>query len=76
MRIGPFGSLELLVLLAVMLVPLLLFWRIFDKAGFPGAYALLVLIPGAGLFLALIVLAVAEWPLHRHGRQSSLPRSR
>lgn len=65
MRIGAFAASELPVLLLVLVIsilPMLLFWRIFSKAGFPSALALLLLIPGVGLISACLVLAVADWP--------------
>lgn len=68
MRIGSFAVSELLVLmlfLVISIIPLILFWRIFSKAGFPGALALLLLLPGVGLVAACLVLAVAEWPALR-----------
>lgn len=37
-------------------------WQIFGRAGLPCAWALLVLVPGVGLFLALIVLGHSRWP--------------
>lgn len=40
-------------------------WRIFSKAGFTPAAALLVLIPYIGPLIAMAVLALAEWPRHR-----------
>ena len=66
MRIGAFAAPEVPVLLLYLLVsilPLLLFWRIFTKAGFPGALSLLLLIPGFGLLVESLVLAVADWPV-------------
>lgn len=69
MRVGPLFTSELSVLLlffAVSLLPLFLFWRIFSKAGFPGALSLLLLMPGFGLLVASIILATAEWPALRH----------
>ncbi|MEM7765863.1 MAG: hypothetical protein AAF253_00060 [Pseudomonadota bacterium] len=37
------------------------FWRIFEKAGYAGAWGLVALIPFASLF-ALGFLAFADWP--------------
>lgn len=69
MRIGAFAAPEVPVLLIYLLIsvlPFILFWRIFKKAGFPGALALLLLIPGVGLLAATLVLALAEWPVVRN----------
>jgi hypothetical protein len=38
-----------------------LFWRIFAKAGMPGALSLIVLVPGIGWFICLCLLAFAAW---------------
>ncbi len=37
-------------------------WRIFGRAGFAPATALTVLIPFIGPFVAMAILAFAEWP--------------
>jgi hypothetical protein len=37
------------------------FWRIFEKAGFPPALSLLILIPIANL-VAIYFVAFASWP--------------
>lgn len=68
MRVGAFNAFELPVLILYLLIsvlPLLLFWRIFSRAGLPGALALLLLFPGVGLLAASLVLAVADWPALR-----------
>lgn len=66
MRIGPMGAPDLffaLALLLLMLLPLLLFWRVFEKAGLPPIAALLCLVPGVGFLLTLALLAFTRWPL-------------
>jgi len=45
----------------VFLVP---FWKIFEKAGFPPALSLIMLIPIANL-VALYFVAFSTWPGHR-----------
>jgi hypothetical protein len=40
-------------------------WRIFSKAGFEPATAMVVLIPFVGPLIALLILAIAEWPRNR-----------
>ena len=42
-----------------------LFWRVFAKAGFPGAMGLLCLIPSIGPLVCLLILAFATWPNER-----------
>lgn len=51
-------------LLALLVVPV---WRIFQRAGFSGAWALPMLVPMVG-FLALWVLAFVKWPNDPEGR--------
>lgn len=51
----------LVVWLAVFIVPL---WRIVSKAGFPGALALLAIIPLLNIVL-LWVFAFVKWPIER-----------
>lgn len=42
-----------------------LFWRVFTKAGFNGALALLCLIPSVGWLVCMVILAFGEWPSQR-----------
>ncbi len=42
-----------------------MFWRVFAKAGFPGAMGLLCLIPSLGPIICLIILAFSTWPNER-----------
>ena len=49
------------ILVQVFLLPWL-FWKIFNKAGMSGLWALIAVIP-AGALLLLIVLAVSDWPI-------------
>ena len=44
------------------LVPLVLYWIIFRKAGLPEPLSLLVLVPGFGPLIPPLILAIAEWP--------------
>ena len=52
-----------ILLVAAMAFPIFCFWRIFAKAGFNGAMALLWLIPLAGPIVVLCLLAFGEWPV-------------
>jgi hypothetical protein len=52
----------ILVLIAFMAVPIWLLWRIFGRAGLSKGFAFLVLIPYAGPFIALAILAFSRWP--------------
>ena len=64
MRLGP---MELLVVAATGLLYLWPAWRICQKAGVPGALALLALVPLANIGL-LFFLAFAEWPVLRNAK--------
>lgn len=47
--------------LAVCAFVIFLLWRSLAKAGLAGPLALLVLIPGIGLFVVLCILAFSDW---------------
>lgn len=51
-----------LIGLAMTIATAIAWWKIFFKAGFNGAFGLLVLIPGVGAILPLI-LGFINWPL-------------
>ena len=58
---GFFGcSLVILFLLLVVLV----WWKIFTKAGYGGAFGLLMLVPGVNLVM-ICILAFGKWPVLR-----------
>ena len=59
---------QMIILALLLLYPA---WRIFARTGFSSAIALVVLIPGIGVLIALGVLAFAEWPVHRYGGDSA-----
>jgi len=50
------GGIVALVLLGVPL------WKIFGKAGFAPAWALLIILPGIGNLAILLLLACRRWP--------------
>lgn len=64
------GPMEVLVLVVMVFVVVWPACRICDKAGFPGALGLLVIIPVLGIGLMLF-LAFAEWPALRHARKEA-----
>lgn len=51
-----------LFVLAMIALQVWVFWRIFSKAGHPGALSLLMLVPLVNVGM-LIYLAVGEWPV-------------
>ena len=59
------GSPMMIVMgLIVGIVAVVAFWRICEKAGFPGWYGVAVVIPMVNVLFVLF-LAFAEWPLER-----------
>ena len=61
--IGCIGG--LFVILLLMAFPIFCFWRIFTKAGYSGAMALIWLIPVVGPLIVICILAFGAWPSHR-----------
>jgi len=50
------------LILAAMAFPIFCFWRIFTKAGFNGAMALIWLVPLIGPLVIFCILAFGTWP--------------
>ncbi|GCE26829.1 hypothetical protein KDA_23130 [Dictyobacter alpinus] len=59
-----FAILGIIFLIAI-IFSLVVYWRIFSKAGFNGAMSLLALVPGVGSLIVLCILAFGEWPALR-----------
>ena len=59
-----FGLISLVVIVFFVIV----YWRIFSKAGYSGALSLLMFVPIANI-IVLCVLAFAEWPIYRELKQ-------
>jgi hypothetical protein len=58
-----FGCVFWLFLIVVaMAFPIFCFWRIFTKAGYNGAMALIWLVPLVGPIVVLCILAFGTWP--------------
>lgn len=53
-----FGPLGMLIIAALVIIP---FWKICERAGYPGIVALLIVIPLVNLIF-LYWLASADWP--------------
>jgi hypothetical protein len=51
------------VILALVVFSVWIYWRIFAKAGFNGAMSLLNLIPGVGQLICVLILAFGRWPI-------------
>jgi uncharacterized membrane protein YhaH (DUF805 family) len=50
-------------ILAIVAFSIWIYWRILTKAGFNGALALLILIPGIGSLIVILMLAFGKWPI-------------
>ncbi|MHC4540077.1 MAG: hypothetical protein ACYTEK_08020 [Planctomycetota bacterium] len=76
--VGAPGPFELLIILFVsafvFIIPVIAFWKICVKAGFPGPLGLLMLVPLANIFLPLY-LAFADWPALMNSGPSSAQQS-
>ncbi len=61
---GSFLLVTLLIGVASIVLAVVIYWKIFSKAGYNGAMGLLMFIPIAN-FIAILILAFGEWPIHR-----------
>ena len=61
-RPGGWELIAVSVALLLLAIPIWLLWRIFGRAGLPQGYALLILLPYFGPFIALAILAFSRWP--------------
>ena len=55
------GPMEVIIAVPLALVFVVSWWKIFAKAGFPGALSLLMLVPLVN-FVMFLVVAFAPWP--------------
>ncbi len=53
-----------LFMLGIFVLMLVVWWKIFAKAGHPGWLGLLMVIPIANI-VVILMLAFGEWPIHR-----------
>ncbi|MDE2481735.1 MAG: hypothetical protein KGN02_06060 [bacterium] len=63
----------LIIGLAFLAFTIWLFWRIFTKAGFNGALALLNLIPSFGFLICILILAFGTWPNEMQQQHAGMP---
>jgi heme/copper-type cytochrome/quinol oxidase subunit 2 len=54
----------ILFVVAMVVLTVVIWWKIFSKAGYSGAMSLLMLLPVVN-FIMLLVLAFGQWPIHR-----------
>ncbi len=63
--VGGLGLLiTILFVVAMVVLTVIIWWKIFSKAGYSGAMSLLMLLPVVN-FIMLLVLAFGQWPIHR-----------
>ncbi|MGA2914656.1 MAG: hypothetical protein ABSE89_01365 [Sedimentisphaerales bacterium] len=55
---------------AIFLFKLFLWWRVFSKTGYSGAFGLLLLVP-FGAFIMLCILAFSTWPITKKPEQKT-----
>ena len=70
---GVFYMFMLLIALAVWVFMVYVYWRIATKAGYPGGYSLLLLVPIANI-VVMVMFAFRPWPIElrpRHCARSS-----
>jgi hypothetical protein len=73
-----FGLFFGIIAIASIVFTIVIWWRIFSKAGYSGALSLLMFVPIANLVM-LLILAFGEWPIQaelkqlRMGGQQFLP---
>ena len=59
-----FGASEVFIILLAIFVVLIPLWRICSKAGYSGAWSLLIFIPLVPIIMVWI-FAFTEWPIER-----------
>jgi hypothetical protein len=69
--IGPIGPTELILVLFIVLIWIWPFWKIFQKAGYPGWYFIVIFIPLVNI-IALFYFAFTEWPVHKALREAGV----
>jgi hypothetical protein len=63
---GIFGGMMLFIIVIVCALTVFfvwLFWRVFTKTGMNGALGLLCLVPSIGPLVCLLILAFSRWPI-------------
>ncbi len=67
---------SLVVALGFLVLTIVIWWKIFSKAGYSGAMGLLMLLPIVNLIM-LLVLAFGTWPIHEELERARMyPSSR
>ena len=66
--LASFGLIGGLIALASLVFGIIIYWKIFSKAGYNGAMSLLLFVPIANI-IVLCILAFGEWPIYRELNQ-------
>jgi len=66
--LASFGLIFGIISIALFVFAIIIWWRIFSKAGYSGALGLLMFVPIANL-VVLLILAFAEWPIQAELKQ-------
>jgi hypothetical protein len=69
-----FGLFIGIISIVLLVLAIVIWWRIFSKAGYNGALGLLMFVPIANLIM-LLILAFAEWPILTELNQLRMMRS-
>ena len=71
--VASFGLIAGIIGIVSIVFAVIVWWRIFSKAGYNGALSLLMFVPIANLVMILI-LAFAEWPIYAELNQLRMMR--
>jgi len=58
-----FAFMYVIIICAIVVFTIWVYWRIFAKAGYNGALSLLNLVPGVGPLICVLILAFGRWPI-------------
>ena len=62
--LGAFMTAYGIFVLVILVVTIVIYWKIAQKAGYPGAMSLLMLVPIVNLVI-IILFAFTDWPIER-----------
>jgi hypothetical protein len=62
--LAAFSAVFFIIAIGFGILGIIIFWKIFSKAGYSGAMSLLMLVPIANI-VVLCILAFGEWPIYR-----------
>jgi hypothetical protein len=72
--LASFGLIIGIISIVTIVLAIVIWWRIFSKAGYSGALGILMIVPIANLVM-LLILAFAEWPIQTELNQLRMMRS-